>query len=44
MRYLELTDFQLNPRDRLQKVAVFKQLAWSTGTTKGFEFCTKVKL
>ena len=41
MRYLELTDFQLNPRDRLQKMAVFKQLA--SGSTKGFEILYKGK-
>ena len=43
MRYLELTEFQLIPRDRLQKKAVFKLLAWSVGATKRFETSYKGK-
>ena len=37
MRYLELTEFPLIPRNGLQKEAKFKQLAWSAGATKCFE-------
>ena len=43
MRYIELTAFQLIPRDRLQKEAVFKLLAWSSGATKRFETSYKGK-
>ena len=41
--YLELTEFQLILRDRLQKKAVFKLLACSAESTKRFETSNKGK-
>ena len=42
MRYLKLTEFQLIPRERLQKKAV-KLFAWSAGAAKHFENSYKGK-
>ena len=44
MRYLQLTEFELIPQDRLQKRAVFKLLAWIQGLPDIFKLHATAKL